>query len=1134
MENDSEVIVLRVEGMMCQKNCGTTVCNALKNAVERENTEVIVSFPLGAALVKGTNLDSRELIEAVEMMGFDACEEVLDPRSLEEQLRRNSSQAVLLRIEGMMCQKNCGTTVHSALSAVAGVEEVIVSHSLSAAMVMGVGLDVNGLVDCVEAVGFDTREITDRSTKRNLEAQLKGSQAELTPRAEPQVAEADFLLQVPLQHLRKAEIQISGMSCAACVANVERNLPKRQGIHKAAVALISEKASVEYDPSQVSGADIAAAVDSLGYRAKVIEENLPCDQDLSGVGTLLLHVQDMDINELIEILRNTDGVTSVDFDEVGYLRIKHYTERAGARDLYEQVMEHAWKCRLAPTDAAGQSRTRKKDGAEYYRSMFFGSLVFTIPVVFLSMVCPYIPMFMVHLNKAVGHIGIRWHSLLLWVLSTPVQFYFGAQFYRNAYNALSHGSANMDVLVALGTSSAYLYSMVSLLIAISRHKVSLESSQDAHFFETSATLITFILLGKYLEAAARKRTASAITALMDLQVESAILVNWEDRTERVIDLRLVQIGDVLKVLPGQRVPVDGVVVLGSSSVDESMLTGEAAPVVKKDGDPLTGSTVNGNGVLFMRATRVGSDTALAQIMRLVEDAQTCKAPIQEYADRIAKYFVPLVVLLALLTWISWGLVVSAIKPPPSYLQGLSESELIVFAFKFGIAVLVISCPCALGLATPTAVMVSTGVGAQLGILIKGGDAIEQGANVTAVVFDKTGTITKGTPKVVESLNFMSETVSEASFWSFVASAEQGSEHPVAKAILQHATSRRFECNLEVQHFEAVPGFGVNCTLSGGTRVIVGNRKHMRNHGVELSSPVEAFLRENEKHGTVVCAAVQFVGSSDDEKLQLLGAVAVCDPINENASYAISMLRALGVEVFMLSGDNEVTALAVAEQSGIPASNVFANCLPKQKSTRIARLQKEGCKVAMVGDGINDSPALTLADLGIAIGAGTDIAMKSADVVLIRSCLLDVPVFLHLARRTIERIKLNFFFSFVYNLLCIPLAAGIFYPSFHMRLPPTVAGFMMAMSSVSVVCSSLLLKRYKPPSMLQVEFGSRRKNSFLSRLSFSSDLPNFDFSSDVELTKASRWKPSYKRVDAEDRDKSLLSHDEAEPISMSIV
>jgi Cu+-exporting ATPase len=1195
-------VVLRVEGMMCQQNCGSTVMKALQRVPGAEL--VVVSFPLQAALVTGAAA-AGELVEAVEMVGFDASV-VSDPArrdALAEALNARPAGAggaapaaaparasVVLHVEGMMCQTNCGSTVRSALQRVPGAERVIVSFPQQAALVEGTAA-ASELVEAVEMVGFDCSEASPGAARAALAASLEAfanesslspaaaaasasasasaSAAALSPSAPAAVAAGAApaarpgsplsRLYVPDQRQvqrassislldddvsggaeqgnsldegtaipvaaapgapdapgrrRRCEVQISGMTCTACVSNVEGNVRKVDGVYSIAVALIAEKASIEYDAAKVSGQDLANAVTRLGYKGTLVEDDMACNAGVQGVGslTLLLECSAPDLEaSLLEPLRSLDGVLSAELRAAAggggaaaaaadqpppgqrQLVIKHMQDTVGARDLVEFVRRSGFSCELGLSSALAG----KDEQSQEYARLFFSSLLFTVPVIFLSMVCPYIPPIMEQLVKPTG-LGIDWHSLLLWVLATPVQFYFGARFYRNAANALRHGTANMDVLVALGTSAAYLYSMVSLLVSMVAHAanggadsatgggsmgiamhqgaqgtmmgggssssssssssggggdhsmmmqggdhamtVSSEASMDAHFFETSAMLVTFILMGKYLESSARGRTADAIAALMDLQVQTATLVlsgpegdtaaeqqqqrrqqrsNWRPAPqspsgrpeEQEVDLRLVQVGDILKVPPGARVPVDGVVTYGRSAVDEAMLTGEAAPVSKEPGSPVTGSTINGHGMLFMRATRVGSDTTLAQIMKLVEDAQTSKAPIQEYADRIAKYFVPVVVLLALLTWGVWFAVAFCLSPPPAYLRDARESERLVFVFKFGVAVLVISCPCALGLATPTAVMVATGVGARLGVLIKGGEALESGSKVTAVVFDKTGTITQGKP-VVSELLCERGGGSEHELLVLLAQAERQSEHPVAKAVVARAAAAlRGELAERAARtplaFEALPGLGVDATLADGTRVIVGNRKLLKLNGAHTTPRLDRFLAQNEAQGTVVLAA-----SYDAARAAwtLEGALAVCDPINENASYVVSLLRTMRIKVYMLSGDNTTTAHAVAKQCGIPPECVFANCLPKQKSNRIAKLQEAGEVVAMVGDGINDSPALTLADLGIAVGAGTDVAIKAADVVLIRSNLADVPVFIDLARKTIRRIWLNLFLS----------------------------------------------------------------------------------------------------------------------------
>ncbi len=1047
IENEFGDIVLDIEGMMCQKNCGTTVRNALSKVKGVE--EALVSFKESGAVIKGS-ADLQELIEAVEMMGFDAVESSSKTKGLKIEKEFGK---VVLDIDGMMCQKNCGTTVKNALLKVDGVNEATVSFKQGLALIRG-GATLVDLVEAVEMVGFDARQSSkafDEKEEEEEESDIYIVDVNSSPRKRSS-SHVSIELAPIIGKRKRAEIGISGMTCAACVGNVENGVNKLRGIFSTNVALIAEKATVEYDANLLCGNDIVREIENLGYKGVVIDEGIDCDGPQSGVGVLCVKSKDESLVNLDSSLEGVVGVTRIGSD---VYKLRHINEVIGARDLFEYCCSKDASCVLASSSDIEGQESDKQDASVMYQKLFFWSLLFTLPVSFLAMVCPHIDWMMDELNLEAFHLGITWHAFLLWVLSTPVQFYFGAQFYRNAYNALSHGNANMDVLVVLGTSSAYLYSMLSVLVGMGKRDLDMTASSDSHFFETSAMLISFILLGKYLESSARSKTATAITALMDLQVEDAVLV-MEDGECETVDLRLVQLGDVLKVIPGSRVPVDGVILEGKSEVDESVLTGESVPVSKKVGDSVTGSTMNCNGTFLMQATRVGSDTALAQIVKLVEEAQTSKAPIQEYADRVARVFVPIVVFLAVLTWFMWFVIIFVGKTP-AYVSNVPTSEEIVFAFKFGVAVLVISCPCALGLATPTAVMVSTGVGASHGVLIKGGHALELGSKVNAVVFDKTGTLTCGKPEVSKVACFSAITAAE--MLNLVATAESSSEHPVAKAIVRY---HKPASSYVLDDFEAVPGFGIQATLQK-RRVIIGNRKLMKRNRVDFAA-AEPFLEQHEQVGTVVLVGIDGV---------LSGAIAVCDPIHENAPEVVALLQRLNVSTYMMSGDNATTANAVALKCGIPPENVFANCLPKQKSNRIQRLQKAHHIVAMVGDGINDSPALTVADVGIAIGAGTDIAVKAADVVLVRSNLQDVATFLHLARKTIARIRVNFFFSFIYNILCIPLAAGIFYPTFHIRLPPAVAGLMMAMSSVTVVCSSLLLKRYRPLS-LDYTPGHRRR------------------------------------------------------------
>ncbi|PKH47928.1 hypothetical protein CRG98_050397 [Punica granatum] len=644
-------------------------------------------------------------------------------------------------------------------------------------------------------------------------------------------------------------------------------------------------------------------------------------------------------------------------------------------------------------------------------------------------------------------------QLLRWILSTPVQFLIGRRFYMGAYKALRHGSANMDVLIALGTNAAYFYSVYSVLRAATS-----PNFEGTDFFETSSMLISFILLGKYLEVLAKGKTSEAIAKLMNLAPETAILLTLDSEgnimSEKEIDSRLIQKSDVLKIIPGAKVASDGFVIWGQSHVNESMITGEARPVAKRKGDKVIGGTVNENGVLHIRATRVGSECALSQIVRLVESAQMAKAPVQKVADRISKYFVPLVIVLSFGTWLTWFLAGKFGAYPKSWIPSSMDS--FQLALQFGISVMVIACPCALGLATPTAVMVGTGVGASQGVLIKGGQALESAHKVNCIVFDKTGTLTVGKPVVVSTRLLKNMVLRD--FYELVAATEVNSEHPLAKATVEYAKKIRGDEENptwpEARDFTSITGHGVKATVRN-REVIIGNKSLMSKYHIVVPLEAEEMLAEIEE-----MAQTGILVSVDQE---LMGAIAISDPLKPGAQEVISILQSMKVRSVMVTGDNWGTANSIAKQVGI--ETVVAEAKPEQKAERVKEFQALGYTVAMVGDGINDSPALVAADVGMAIGAGTDIAIEAADIVLMKSNLEDVITAIDLSRKTFSRIRLNYVWALGYNLLGIPIAAGALFPGAGFRLPPWIAGAAMAASSVSVVCCSLLLRYYRRPKKL---------------------------------------------------------------------
>ncbi len=627
---------------------------------------------------------------------------------------------------------------------------------------------------------------------------------------------------------------------------------------------------------------------------------------------------------------------------------------------------------------------------------FLGSLIFSIPILLLAM-------FFMDL--------LPYQDYIIWILATPVQFIIAWPLYHSAWMALKGRSANMDTLIVLGTTVAYLYSVYAVL-----------SGEGYQYFEASSVLITFVLLGRYLETRAKNKTSEAIRKLMELKPKMALVL----RKGRELKIKVEEVveKDIVIVKPGERVPVDGLVTAGYSSVDESMITGESIPVEKKKGSAVVGGTVNKLGSFQFKATKVGANTTLANIIKLIEEAQGSKAPIQRFADSISAYFVPIVLVIAFLTFGTWYFIVG--------------SEL-RFALTTGIAVLVIACPCALGLATPTAIMVGTGKGASKGILIKGGEALETAHKVKTIIFDKTGTITKGKPEVTDIIPL--GRTSEKEFLILSGSLEKNSEHPLAEAIVKRAEGFSLR---KVTGFKALPGRGITAKL-GSKIYFFGNAKLMQEKKIDLKKQVKEINTLEEEGKTVMMLA---------EGKKLLGFIAVADTIKEDSADAVKLLQKMKIKVYMITGDNERTAKAIAKKAGI--NHYFAEVLPQDKADYVKKLQKQG-KVMMVGDGINDAPALAQADVGIAMGSGTDVAMETGDVVLMKDNLLDIPRAIRLSRATMSKIRQNMFWALIYNVLGIPIAAGALYPFTGWLLSPVIAGGAMALSSVSVVTNSLLLK-----------------------------------------------------------------------------
>lgn len=937
----------------------------------------------------------------------------------EEKNMEGSEAKALFSVIGMTCSA-CAGSVEKAVKRLPGIKEAVVDVLNNRAQVMFYPSFVNEetIRETIEDVGFQATLVEDEMNEKSTQV---------------------------------CRIQIKGMTCTSCSTTVESALQLVPGVQKAQVALATEEAEICYDPKIVSYNKLIDVIENTGFEAILIstgEDRNKIQLKIDGVRT------DNSMRIIENSLQALPGVQDIDIDpELKKFSLSYKPDLTGPRDFI-QVIESTgsgrFKAMIFP-EGGGREAHRQEEIKQYYK-YFLWSLVFTIPVFLTSMVFMYIPGLKHGLDtKVVNMLTVG--EILRWVLSSPVQFIIGRRFYTGSYKALRHGSANMDVLIALGTNAAYFYSVYSVLRAATS-----PNFKATDFFETSAMLISFILLGKYLEVLAKGKTSEAIAKLMDLTPDTAILLSLDNEgnviREEEIDSRLIQKNDVIKVIPGAKVASDGFVIWGQSHVNESMITGEARPVAKRKGDSVIGGTVNENGVLHIKATRVGSESALSQIVRLVESAQMAKAPAQKFADRISKFFVPLVIMLSLSTWLAWFLAGKFNGYPKSWIPSSMDS--FQLALQFGISVMVIACPCALGLATPTAVMVGTGVGASQGVLIKGGQALESAHKVNCIVFDKTGTLTIGKPVVVNTRLLKTMVLRE--FYELVAAAEINSEHPLAKAVVEYAKKfREDEENPvwpEARDFESITGHGVKAIVQN-KEIIVGNEGLMMNENIFIPVDAEEILAETEG-----LAQTGILVAMDRE---LVGVLAISDPLKPGAREVISILKSMKVRSIIVTGDNWGTANSIANEVGI--DTVVAEAKPEHKAEKVKELQGSGYIVAMVGDGINDSPALVAADVGMAIGAGTDIAIEAADIVLMKSNLEDVITAIDLSRKTFSRIRLNYIWALGYNLLGIPIAAGVLFPSTGFRLPPWIAGAAMAASSVSVVCCSLLLKYYKRPKRL---------------------------------------------------------------------
>jgi Cu+-exporting ATPase len=810
-------------------------------------------------------------------------------------------------------------------------------------------------------------------------------------------------------------LKIEGMTCAACAKAVERTSKKLSGVEEASVNFATEKLNISYDETKVKLEDIQNAIEKAGYKALVETSNktlkiegmtcAACAKTIERITKKLPGVVEANVNFATEKLN-----ISFEPSKVRTSDIKKAIEKGG----YKAVEDES---------NVDNDREKKEKEIKALWNRFVVSAVFALPLLLIAMV----PMIAEKLSYELPSIinpmvHPEAYAIIQLILVIPVMI-SGKKYFTVGLKSLARLTPNMDSLISIGTSAAFLYSLFAVYQIIFLGNV-----DYVMYFESAGVILTLITLGKYLESVTKGKTSEAIKKLMGLAPKTAIIIR--DGIEIEIPIDEVEVGDIVVVKPGEKMPVDGQVVEGTTLVDESMLTGESMPVEKAIGDKIIGASINKNGSIKYKATRVGKDTALAQIITLVENAQGSKAPIAKMADIISSYFVPVVIGIALLSSLAW------------YISG----ETGVFSLTIFISVLVIACPCALGLATPTAIMVGTGKGAEYGVLIKSGVALETAHKIQTIVFDKTGTLTEGKPKVTDIVTV--EGIDEAYLLQIAASAEKGSEHPLGEAIVKGAEEKSLEL-VKVDKFKAIPGYGIEVKIEG-KKILLGNRKLMVESEISLEQLEDISNKLAEEGKTPMYIAIEN---------KISGIIAVADTVKENSKKAIERLHAMGIEVAMITGDNKRTAAAIARQVGI--DRVLAEVLPEDKANEVKKLQAEGKKVAMVGDGINDAPALAQADIGIAIGSGTDVAMESADIVLMRSDLMDVPTALQLSKKTITNIKQNLFWAFGYNILGIPVAMGVLHLFGGPLLNPIIAALAMSFSSVSVLTNALRLKGFKP-------------------------------------------------------------------------
>ncbi|KAK6338822.1 hypothetical protein TWF696_009630 [Orbilia brochopaga] len=1087
--DDYATTTVAIEGMTCGA-CSAAIEGGFAGVAGIKSCSISALSHRGVIVHDTSIVPPEQVVDIIENKGFDArIVSTVDPRKKKQSKQEPAADSTCtttttVSVDGMTCGA-CTSAVEKGFAGMVGIVSVEISLLMNRAVIVhdATLVSTQTIIDTIEDRGFDAALI---------------SSVESKPK--------------PVAQSTTSTIGIEGMTCGSCTSAVEKALSAPEGVISVQVSLVMNRAVVQHDSDVITAEQLAEIVEDRGFDARVISSDIPSttpkDMKLQTISVKIYGLQDeSSVAEVERLLLGLEGVESADVTfRTMRAEIDHYPSTIGIRTIFEAIEAAGYNALLSDNEESNaqlESLAKTKEIQEW-KSAFLFSLSFALPVFLISMI---IPMYLKPLNF--GNVKLLVRGLFLGdvvclCLTIPVQFGIGRRFYKSAWKSLKHRSATMDVLVVLGTTSAFVFSCASMLISI----LSPPHTRPATVFDTCTMLITFITLGRWLENRAKGQTSTALSKLMSLappmatiyvdpkqhQQANDLLIDEQSSSEldvnavqeRKVPTELLQVDDVVILRPGDKIPADGIVVLGESFVDESMVTGEAMPIQKKPGSRLVGGTVNGTGRLDFKVTRAGRDTQLAQIVKLVQEAQTSRAPIQRMADLVAGYFVPGVVSLGLITFLGWMLLSHILPNPPEIFMNATSGGSFMICLKLCISVIVFACPCALGLATPTAVMVGTGVGAENGILVKGGEALETATKITKVVLDKTGTLTVGKMAVArhsQSSLWNSSDWRISRWWMLVGLAEGGSEHPIGRAIADYAKSQLGllqETHIEgqISDFSAVVGRGVTATIlplkdSKQHTIHIGNAAFLRENNVTFTDADEAAATGDNPTSIPPSPTSEKTSSGETVVFVAIdnayaGFLSLSDEIKPDARHAILALRRMGIKVAMVTGDRRSTALAVAAQVGIDKSQVWSEVSPDEKQDLISIMKNEdGEIVAMVGDGINDSPALATADIGIAMASGTDVAMEAADIVLMRAGnLLDIPASLHLAKTIFRRIRMNLIWACGYNVVGMPFAMGFFLP-FGLHLHPMAAGAAMAASSVSVVGSSLLLKYWSRPGWMTV-------------------------------------------------------------------